>query len=174
MSKEEQLKQRLQAKLKELDDDLLKTQNDYIEWAAKSTALLGYNPYLQEDFRINAAYLSIQGLSGAAIQTRINAMRATLIGAIEELDIEHVVSPSLKEAPLVAPEKVTLKWLYTHVPALMWVSGIGVLLVAFGTGVAVGQSDTYRKHIAPALSDMHLVPSPAEAEKASVPVSSGH
>ena len=48
-------------------------------------------------------------------------------------------TPKLKNPPnskeLSPPEKVTLAWLWKHVPARFWISAIGILFAAFMLGI---------------------------------------
>jgi hypothetical protein len=56
-----------------------------------------------------------------------------------------VAAPApMTTASLSAPEKVTLRWMYDHVPVRLWLGGIALLLTVFFIGFAVGQVPAVR------------------------------
>ena len=42
------------------------------------------------------------------------------------------------------PDKVTLKWLWDHVPWHVWVSLVGLLATAFALGIAFSETNLYK------------------------------
>lgn len=48
---------------------------------------------------------------------------------------------------LAYPDRVTLKWLYHHVPWTLWVWMISLLISAFTLGLLTAESNLYRKFI---------------------------
>lgn len=54
----------------------------------------------------------------------------------------EIATSALNDLPpsdLPVPEKVTLAWLFKHIPAWLWFSAFGTLFVAFVTGLKLGQ-----------------------------------
>lgn len=53
------------------------------------------------------------------------------------------VEKSDRPQELKWPEKITLYWLFKHSPLSLWVSLIGIIVVTFSFGVALGQSQLF-------------------------------
>ena len=62
-----------------------------------------------------------------------------------EADAATSVAPPQVEADLELPGRVTLAWLWQHVPASLWIWLLGLLVAAFIFGVTVGQIDWVQK-----------------------------
>lgn len=59
------------------------------------------------------------------------------------------VQPALEDkVEPVAPEKVTLHWLFKNVPISLWVAAIGVLSAVFVFGAAVGNTEPIKDVLA--------------------------
>ena len=54
------------------------------------------------------------------------------------------------EIALAAPDKVTLAWLWNHVPVGWWWALVAAFITVFGLGVSVGQSEFYSRITTPA------------------------
>jgi hypothetical protein len=50
----------------------------------------------------------------------------------------------------VVPEKLTLAWLWNHVPLSWWAALVGSFLFVFTLGISVGQSELYSQVTTPA------------------------
>ncbi|MCX6928246.1 MAG: hypothetical protein NT154_34300 [Verrucomicrobia bacterium] len=53
--------------------------------------------------------------------------------------------PLKKDTNPVAGDKITLAWLFRHVPMGFWIIAVGTLLTAFGVGIRAGQIDWIRQ-----------------------------
>jgi len=49
--------------------------------------------------------------------------------------------------PIIAPQKMTLEWLFKHVPIKLWVGAVTALVTAFSLGYSAGKSDLLRQFI---------------------------
>ncbi|MFX0199464.1 MAG: hypothetical protein ACFFCW_25360 [Candidatus Hodarchaeota archaeon] len=57
----------------------------------------------------------------------------------EEAELTPLNSSKLSKSRLELPDKVTLSWLWEHVPVKFWIWAIGIIFTAFLLGLTVGQ-----------------------------------
>lgn len=81
----------------------------------------------------------------------LNRKITWLIGIKASQQNEKAFQASDAITPLAVPDKVTLPWLFKHVPALLWVKVVGVLLTLlfafFVAGVKVGTMPDVVRHL---------------------------
>ncbi|MBI4681364.1 MAG: hypothetical protein HY753_09245, partial [Nitrospirae bacterium] len=49
-----------------------------------------------------------------------------------------------EKKPIEFPDKITLKWLYTHVPYRFWIIFISLLITAFSLGITFANTKLYK------------------------------
>jgi hypothetical protein len=97
-----------------------------------------YSPQIRDDFNegINNFY---QSPSYNSVSRIISALAALITRVSRNPEILNP-RPALKSAAPAAawPEKITLQWLYHHVPVHLWVAFGGLLIAAFSIGLQIG------------------------------------
>ena len=116
---------RMVLELRDLFQDLL-GQNSY-----SSMVVSEYNQGVSNFFNSPSfnSVEKIKGIVSAAI-TRIRE-NPPILRTPEQSEMPSSVEPS----PLIAPERVTLRWLYEHVPYSFWIWFGGLLIAAFALGI---------------------------------------
>lgn len=150
MDNPERLK-RLKKRLNEFEASF-ESQEACVAWAAQTAPLLNFNNNYYGSFTHSAQYMNVPSLSSYTIVPHANNMKSILLQAITEL--EHGLTSQRKEKTMEAkyPEKVTLSWLYSHVPMSFWFWAVGILLAVFVGGVNLGSSKFYKEKLQPAVS----------------------
>ena len=124
-----------------------KSQNECIDWANKVAPLLRFNNDHYITFLNHAGLINTVGLSANAHGTALNNMISTVQQAIAELEsgINIVDSNTKDESPgdLSFPEKITLSWLFKHVPVSYWLWLGGAFVAVFIAGVGFSQTKAY-------------------------------
>ena len=79
-------------------------------------------------------------------------MKSVVLQAITEL--EHGLTPNKKpkSGEVNYPEKVTLKWLFVHVPVSFWLWAGGIVLIVLAARIELGSSQIYQDTIKPLIS----------------------
>lgn len=79
-------------------------------------------------------------------------MKNVVFQAITEL--EHGLTPNKKpkSGEVNYPEKVTLQWLFVHVPVSFWLWAGSILLIVLVAGITLGSSQIYQETIKPLIS----------------------
>ena len=85
------------------------------------------------NFTGSPSFNSVQRVKGivSSVITRLERVPDLLTKA----DVQSASATATQE-PLAIPERVTLRWLFNHVPYSYWVAFIGLLFAAFSLGVA--------------------------------------
>lgn len=109
--------------LRDLFSDLL-GQNTY-----SSMVVSAYNEGIS-NFLSSPSFNSVERIKGvvSAAMTRIRENPSLLV-----MPDKKEVSTPIEQLKL--PERVTLRWLYEHVPYSLWASLVGLLLAAFALGI---------------------------------------
>ena len=125
------------------------THTDFLRWADRAAPLLTFNPGLAEEFKNSAsAATTVRTWKPEKYVPAID----NAIGAVNRAItlLEHAaapapahVSPSPTPTILGTPEKVTIRWLYEHVPFSLVGGGLGVLATAFLLGLAFSETRLY-------------------------------
>jgi flagellar biosynthesis chaperone FliJ len=117
MDNSERLQKLKNLKIERHEGALFKSLNDCMIWIDKVAPLLKYDEDHYNDFHAHAQYVRITALSADAIMPHLNSMIGIVDQAIIELE-NNIESPHKAEnCKLEYPEKVTLKWIWDHVPA---------------------------------------------------------
>lgn len=104
---------------------------------------LGKNSY--SSMTVSAFNEGVSNFTGSASFNSVQRVKGIVSSVITRLERNpglmtkgDVKSPSAIAAqePLAIPEKITLRWLFNHVPYTYWVAFIGLLFAAFSLGVA--------------------------------------
>lgn len=144
----QQLLKRLEELYNERDaQENFPTRESCISWSNKVAPLLKFNNKYYENFTHNSFLINLK-LSGDAIQSAIRVVKSQVEMAIEELkaEIENEGSQmqNIKDE-LVLPDKVTLSWLFRHVPCKFWWWLLGLFVVVFILGIRIGQTTFIRE-----------------------------
>ena len=125
------------------------THTDFLRWADQAGPLLVFNAGLTEEFeRSTSAATTVKTWKPEKYVLAIN----NAIGAVNRAItlLEHTRAPanthgssSPARSALVAPDKVTLKWLYENVPLTFVGGGLGMLGAVFLLGVAFSETHVY-------------------------------
>ncbi len=128
------------------------SKDSLISWASKVVPLLKFNvsyyAYFAERFdcicgdRINHTDKSALDIMSAQIQTAIEDLKNQINSPDETI---------ITTASLSYPEKITLKWLWIHVPWRFWVSLILLIFAIFSLGIRFSNTKLYKSLISPAI-----------------------
>ena len=154
------------------------THTDFLRWADQAAPLLAFNPEMAEEFNSSAsAATTVRTWKPEKYVPAIN----NAIGAVNRAItlLEHAAAPahahvSTISTPmiLVAPDKVTIKWLYEHVPFSLVGGGVGVLAAAFLFGLAFSGTRLYalikNKIAAPSISSASPTANTIESQPTNV------
>lgn len=100
-----------------------------------------------------------QDLDDTFLELETIISHAEKYGDPKSSPVKAVPEIIMAPASLQMPAKITAAWLWHHSPISLWLKAIGVIVVVFMAGIAVGQSSLYSdftKKLAPA---EHAAPS---------------
>ena len=143
MNNNQLLKQLKQLKI----DDIKKsfsTHKEWNDWADNVAPLLKYNPDHYSSFMNSLQYIRIETLSAATIVPHLYNMTGIVKQAIIELESNIDPHRKTENFKLEYPQKVTLKWIWEHVPAKYYWSFFLILFFAFSLGIAFSQTNLYK------------------------------
>lgn len=112
--------------LRDLYDDSL-GRNSY-----SSMTVNAFNEGI-DNFTRSPSYRSVERVKGivSSVVTRLERNPDLLVSKDQ-----HLHSATTTQVPLEVPEKVTLRWLFNHVPYTYWLGLTGMLIFSFSLGVA--------------------------------------
>ena len=127
-----------------------KDHTDFLRWSDKAEPLLAFHPGFTEEFKgsVNAAK-NLLGWEESKYVGAINNAIGVVNKAITLLETQSVsleavaLAPEVQPRPLAAPDKITIKWLYEHVPLPFVVGGVGALAAAFAIGLTFSETQMY-------------------------------
>jgi hypothetical protein len=122
---------------------LFKTGNDCMIWIDNVAPLLKYDEDHYNNFLAHADVVRITSLSAGTLMPHLNSM----VGIVDQATIElenDITRPHKADAKLEYPDKVTLKWLWEHVPAKHYWSFLLILFFAFSLGIAFSQTSLFK------------------------------
>ena len=131
------------------DKEAFSSNEDFLVWSDDVLAILEIDPVKKRTFSnyTNGAKTAFRAkrVDYSAVDECIGIVNQV----IKKLELESTETikqssnkPSNKEP--VAPEKISISWLYKHVPLSFWVTLIGAFIIAFGAGVTFSQTDLYK------------------------------
>lgn len=120
---------------------------EFLQWADNVSSRLSFDPPLQSSFKSRIRTATIQHSGGRSNTEQINEAIGLLNQAVLLLETPpfQSVQPSepVLKTQLEAPQKVTVKWLYEHVPLTLFLGGVAMLVSAFVAGMTFSQSQFY-------------------------------
>jgi hypothetical protein len=144
MDSDERLLKLKTLKIERREGPLFKTANDCMFWIDNVAPLLKYDEDHYNTFLAHAQYVRITTLSADAIMAHLNSMIGIVDQAIIELE-NNIESPHKAEnGKLEYPEKMTLKWIWEHVPANYYWYFLLILFFVFSLGVAFSKTNLYK------------------------------
>lgn len=136
-------------KLKQLKiDDIDKsfsTHKEWNDWADNVAPLLKFNSLYYSSFMNSLQYIRIKALSSQTILPHLHNMVGIVKQAIIELE-NNITSPSKitnNIKSISSPEKVTLKWMWEHVPVKYYWYFALILFFVFSLGITFAQTSLY-------------------------------
>ena len=150
MDNSERLK-RLKKRLQEFDASF-ESQEARVAWVAQTAPLLNFNDRYHQSFAHSAQCMDIRSLPSYTIVRHTNSMKSVVLQAISEL--EHGLMPNEKPkfGEVNYPEKLTLRWLFVHVPVSFWLWVGGIVIAVLVAGIKIGSSPIYQDTIKPLIS----------------------
>lgn len=153
MTNEEKIK-----KLKELANapEVTKgfpSQAACIQWMNEIGKFVNYNHYFYQVFSEQSNILNTVGLrSGNLYSTAINKLLTLINEVITDLEagypkLNTETEVKTKKADTENLEKVSLGWLWNHVPFRFWVYLIGIIFSVFLLGVRFTNTNLYKSII---------------------------
>ncbi|MCM2309443.1 MAG: hypothetical protein NDI91_18460 [Sulfuritalea sp.] len=119
---------------------------DFLRWSDNVSPLLSFNPQFQDAFKRCVGVAKAQHSSGYTGAEQINEAIGILNQAVLSLETPPIKSSTLStqgKPILEAPAKVTVKWLYEHVPFMLVLGGFTLLGSAFAGGIAFSETQLY-------------------------------
>lgn len=125
------------------------THIDFLKWADQVLPLLSYDEKLKIKFKrhVASAHLS-NSLRTGDTTANINSAIGLLNQVVSGLEM-HQKQPQLvtellsKPKSLELPQKMTVKWLYEHVPLPFYVWFFGLVIAAFTSGIVFAETPLY-------------------------------
>lgn len=155
--------------LKAIQETGFKSQQACISWANEVAPLLAFNDDFHDSFLEKAAYVNTIGLSANLQGTALNFMVSVLQQAIVALEHGPIASPPREVIPLQLPEKMTLAWLWNHIPVPYAVTAVAFVVGTFVAGIAFSQTKAYAFIVdlaADIVSSTAVTPADSPPEKA--------
>ncbi|WP_057833214.1 hypothetical protein [Colwellia sp. TT2012] len=121
--------------------------DEFLPWSDDVSPLLEFDDALCKKFEFWSDHVkSAYNMGRETHHEALGECIGVVNQAIKKLEIPtadiELDKPQSKE--IEYPNKVTLKWLYHHVPWTFWAWIIGLLLSAFSLGVAVSETEFYK------------------------------
>ena len=116
---------------------------EFLRWSDNVFPLLSFDSRFQNSFKHCVRSAKFQHNSGYSGAEQINEAIGILNQAVLSLETPTIKPSqlSIKETPtLEAPAKVTVKWLYEHVPFHLVLGGFALLSSAFVGGIAFSET----------------------------------
>jgi hypothetical protein len=160
----------------------------FLCWTDEAAPLLSFNAALAQEFAGNVhsakmlfGWKEKEGRYDGAVSEAIGTVNKA-IALLEAQIASATESPGVTAItpPLVAPERVTIRWLVDHVPVPSLGGGVALLISTFGAGVVFSETQLYAllksrvgsastaatsKAVYPTESDPSKSPSAASASK---------
>jgi hypothetical protein len=144
-------KKSLLARLKSLekkrgDISAFRNHDEFLLWSDQVAPLLAFDEILHRNFQLWVSRVKSAHNLGHDHREGLGEAIGVANQAITKLEIEaeHPAdTPVESQKSVEYPEKVTLSWLYKHVPVKLWISFVAILLTAFSLGLAFSETKLY-------------------------------
>jgi len=129
------------ARLRQLVIELVDFLNDTLDKNSYSSMIVNY--YNEGVSRGSASYASVESIRSvvSSVITRIKRNPDLL----SRDDSASKANTKQGASELVFPEKVTINWLFSHVPVKYWISFLGLLLALFMLGIQASRISFVRE-----------------------------
>lgn len=144
MNSKEHLEQLRSLQITDKNEVIFHKHTSLLKWIDNVAPLLKYNNEHYSLFMDAALKVSVPGISSLTGIPCLNIMKSVVNRAIIELENDIQTPEITKEKELKYPEKVTLKWLWEHVPAIYLWSFILILIFVFSLGIMFSQTKLYK------------------------------
>jgi hypothetical protein len=144
MNNKDRLQKLKQLKIERREGALFKSSNDCMIWIDNVAPLLKYDENHYNNFLTHAQFARITSLSADAIMPHLNTMIGIVDQAVIELENDIDSPQKAENNKLEYPEKMTLKWIWEHVPAIYLWSLLLVLVFVFSLGITFSQTSLYK------------------------------
>lgn len=137
-------------KLQKTRGDLLAFSNhdEFLPWSDEISPLLEFDKSLCEKFIFWSDHVKSAYRMGRSHHDALGECIGVVNQAIKKLELKPTLEieplKNKSTADIEYPSKVTLKWLYQHVPWSIWVGLIGALMTAFSLGLVFSETDLYK------------------------------
>lgn len=121
---------------------------EFLRWSDQVLPLLAFDKKLAAAFKhlVEAATI-VETWRPERYAPNVNSAVGCVARGIAALEhaaaAQAAAAPSLPTPALAAPNKVTIKWLYEHVPLPLVGGGMALLAAAFGLGLAFSETQMY-------------------------------
>lgn len=119
----------------------------FLQWSDQVLPLLAFDEKLAAEFKhLVEAATSVETWRPKMYAPNVNnaiSCVAQATAALEHAATQVATAPSPAGLGLAAPDKVTAKWLYEHVPLSLVGGGIVLLATAFGLGLTFSETQMY-------------------------------
>ncbi|MCL9783635.1 hypothetical protein M9194_19610 [Vibrio sp. S4M6] len=130
------------------DIGAFKNHDDFLPWVDEVIPLLVFDEKLQNQFIHWSEHVKTNYRMGYDHRDALGEAIGVVNQAISTLEIKsHQDTKSSENKHLISevkyPEKVTLVWLFKHVPITLWGSFLVLLFTAFGFGLYIANTGFY-------------------------------
>jgi hypothetical protein len=115
-----------------------------LAWIDTVAPLLKYDDEHYELFMDAALKVSIPNISSHTAIPCLNIMKSVVNRAIIELENDITSPQAPKQEALKYPDKMTLKWIWDHVPANYYWSFLLILVFVFSLGITFSKTNLYK------------------------------
>ena len=127
------------------------THTEFLRWSDQVLPLLAFDEKLAAEFKhLVEAATAVESWRPERYVPNINNAVGCVTRAIALLEHAFAPIPAHNAPPptpappsLSAPDKVTVKWLYEHVPLRLVSGGLGMLAAAFALGIAFSETQIF-------------------------------
>ena len=124
------------------------SQSACIKWVNEIGKFVNHNPYFYQVFSEQLDIIDTVGLrQGNLYSTAINKILTLINQVITDLEAGYPKPDKkikTKKIDFENPEKVSLRWLWDHVPIRFWLYLVGVLFSVFLLGTKFASTNLYK------------------------------
>jgi hypothetical protein len=129
------------------DTSAFANYDEFLPWSDDVSPLLEFDDALCKKFEFWSDHVkSAYNMGRETHHEALGECIGVVNQAIKKLEIPtaNIESDKPQTKEIEYPNKVTLKWLYHHVPWSFWAWLIGLLISAFSLGVVVSETELYK------------------------------
>ena len=129
------------------DTSAFANHDEFLPWSDNVSPLLEFDEALFKNFTFWVEHVKSAHAMGREHHEALGEAIGVVNQAITKLELQPELKLNKKKTlteELNYPNKVTLKWLYHHVPWSFWAWFVGLLISVFVLGLSVAETPIYK------------------------------